>query len=243
MTAPQITYAVLSKSLSRNRLATYSITADLDSSDAVARYLWNLALSAAMQPVVHTLEISFRNALFDVGNEAAAKSPFATRIVPSWLDAKPSMLASQEEADVTKAVQRLGRNSKRHTAGHLVGHLSFGFWIRLCNSPYEQGRPNGPALWPLAAKRFPNCPRTERTRERIRDAFDEVREFRNRMAHHQPIWDTSVLAMHDQAIEQIRWMNAKLAAVTQHYSQLAAVFNAGPAAWRHIAESSFVVAD
>jgi len=241
MTAPQITCAVLSKSLSHNRLAAYSVTSDRDSSDAVARYLWNLALSAAMQPVLHTLEVAFRNALFDVGNEATAKSPFSTRIVPSWLDAKPSMLASQEEADVTEAVQRLGKNPKRHTAGHLVGQL--GFWIRLCDSPYEQGRPNGPALWPLAVKRFPNCPRSERTRVRIRYAFDEVREFRNRLAHHQPIWDTSVLDMHVRAIERLRWMNARLAAVTQHYSQLVAVYNAGPAAWRHIAESSFVVAD
>lgn len=153
------------------------------------------------------------------------------------------MLEAREAADVAEAIRRLGKHSRRHTAGHLVGQLGFGFWIRLCDSPYEQGRANGPGLWPTAAKRFPNCPRTERTRVSIRYAFDELRELRNRIAHHQPIWEPPVLDLHERAIQRIGWMNLKLAAVTAHHSRFRAVYDAGPAAWRPVAEASVCVAD
>lgn len=80
MTIPKISFVLLAKSLSHNRLAAYSLPSDQDSADAIARYLWNLALCAAMHPVLHTLEVAFRNALFDVGTEVTIKRAFATRI-------------------------------------------------------------------------------------------------------------------------------------------------------------------
>ncbi len=240
--APSISYHVLCKSLSSNRLAGYSLDTDSDSSDAIARYMWNLQIVAAFSPVLNTLEVAFRNALFEVGTETTAPRGLSTRLVPCWLDAWPSILQHQEERDVCEAITRLGKSTRRHTAGHLVSQLGFGFWIRLCDSPYEHGNKNGPGIWPTATKRFPNCPKSGRTRAAIRHAFNEIREFRNILAHHQPVWDKPVLDLHARAIELIGWMNPRLAAVTAHHSQLPLVIGSGHTAWRSVASESFVVA-
>jgi hypothetical protein len=201
-----------------------------------------MALSAAFGPILHTLEVAFRNALFEIGNEATAGRTVRTRAVNSWLDATPSMLGTREERDVIDAVVRLGKSRRRLTPGHLVGQLGFGFWVRLCDSPYEQGNAAGPGLWPLATKRFPGCPRTERTRATIRAAFSQIRDFRNDIAHHQPIWDKRILETHQRAIDLLTWMNPRLGAVSGNLSEVRQVFEGGPQPWRRIAEASFVAA-
>lgn len=239
---PCVTYNALCKSLSRNRLAGYSLDSDVDSSDAIARYLWNLQIVAAFSPVLNTLEVAFRNAIYEVGTETTEFRVLKTGLVPCWLDATPSILQHAEERDVREAITRLGRSTRRHTPGHLVSQLGFGFWIRLCDSPYEHGNKNGPGIWPTASKRFPNCPKPERSRAKIRHAFNEIREFRNIVAHHQPVWDKPVLKLHSRAIELIGWMNSRLGSVTAHHSQLPTVVSQGHAAWRGIASESFVVA-
>lgn len=199
-----------------------------------------MALAAAFQPVLHIVEVAFRNALYDVGVQATSGRNLTFRTVDSWLDANPSLLEHKEEADVAEAVRRLGKNPKRQSAGHLIGQLGFGFWIRLCNRPYEHGRQSGPQLWPTAVKRFPNCPRPQRNRADIARAFADLRDFRNLVAHHQPIWDRQPLQWHARAIELIAWMNPRLSATTQSGSTLVSVYDAGPDAYRDWAAQAMV---
>jgi hypothetical protein len=226
-----VSYASLCRSLSRERIEAYADAGDADVADSVARYQWNMALAAAVTPVLHLVEVAFRNALYDTGVQTTDGRIGGTRRVASWLDAVPTMLEPAEERDVNEAVERLG-SARRRTPGHLVGQLSFGFWVRLCNRPYEQGRQTGPRLWPTAVKSFPGCPRALRNRTDIRNAFAEIRDFRNLVAHYQPIWDRDPVASHGRAIELLAWMNPSLAAVADEQSPMKAVFDAGPGVYR-----------
>jgi hypothetical protein len=146
------------------------------------------------------------------------------------------MLEAKEEAAVKEACQRLGPNRKRWTPGHLISHLSFGFWVSLCNRPYEQGRQSGPKIWHAATRRFPNCPKSLRNRTDIRDAFSEIKDFRNRVAHHNPLWDLDVLAYHQRSIELIRWMNAGIADALADTSLVLRIYGEGHQVHRAIAE-------
>lgn len=240
-TTPTLSYKVVFHSLSWKRFAAYSLETDTDSVDGAARYLWNMALGAAITPVLHLVEVSFRNALYEAGCETTAGRAVKTGAVPCWLDTVPTLLQRREAEEVSKAIQRLGRNSRRHTPGHLVGQLSFGFWIGLCERPYEHGRATGPQLWPKAVKRFQNAPKQEKNRPGIRAAFNEVREFRNHVAHYQPIWDRDPVRWHSRAIEVLGWMNPRLAAVVRGQSSLEAVYHAGPGAFRADAERSLYI--
>lgn len=240
MTAPSapLSYNQLFRSFSKERIAAYSLPTDSDSTDAVARYLWNVALASVFQPVLHVVEVAFRNALYEVGIQTAAPRVQKTRQVVCWLTADPTLLQKKEEEKVQEALKILASNPRRCTGGHLVSHLSFGFWVRLCNSPYEQGNTNGPRLWPTAGRCFPNCPKPIRNRANIGRAFGELRDFRNLIAHYNPIWDQDVLAWHDKAIERIGWMNAGLAIAVRNHSMVGAIFAAGYKAYRPHAEAT-----
>lgn len=226
-----VTYAALCRSLSKERLAAYSLPTDTDSIDAVARYVWNIALYAAVTPVLHVTEVAFRNAIYSAGVETTSRRALATRNVPCWLDAVPSLLQPAEQRDVADAITRLGPR-RRYTPGHLVGQLGFGFWIRLCQRPYEQGNTNGPRLWPDALKRFPGMPRAQRSRAEVWIAASRVRDFRNAVAHHQPIWDRHPIDEHRHALELLRWLNPSLASVAEQAATAETVYNGGPSAYR-----------
>jgi hypothetical protein len=240
-TSPAVSYKVLFHSLSSRRFAAYSLETDADSVDGAARYLWNMALGAAITPVLHMVEVSFRNALYEVGCETTAGRSLSTGSVPCWLDTVPSLLQPREADEVAKAIERLGKSPRRRTPGHLVAQLGFGFWTGLCERPYEHGRVTGPQLWPRAVKRFQNAPKQDRNRPAIRGALNELREYRNLVAHHHPIWDRDPVRWHTRAIEVLGWMNPRLAAVARAQSPLESVYYAGPRVFRAEAERSLYI--
>lgn len=230
-----MTYRSLCGSLSPERFSAYSLDTDRDSVDAVARYMWNTALASAFLPVLHAAEVAFRNAIYRHGcvTTSGQISQYG-QVANCWLTAAPSLLQAAEARAVTEALTRLGAGKRR--AGYLIAQLSFGFWVRLCDRPYEQGRP-GPQLWPSAAKaRFGYAPKDKRNRTDIRNAFDDVRTYRNLAMHHHPLWDRNPLATHDKVIELIGWMNPSLAATVKATSLLPHVVARGYAGYRTEAE-------
>ncbi|HEU4453667.1 MAG TPA: hypothetical protein VFR81_11440 [Longimicrobium sp.] len=69
-----------------------------------------------------------------------------------------------------------------------------------------------------------------------------MRDFRNLVAHHQPIWDRQVVvASHRRALELLRWLNPTLAAVAEDAVTTEKVYDAGPAAWRDFAAGVLTV--
>src|SRR5688572_18819364 len=84
------------KALSPERLQPFRVRAEDGAPEAVARYAWNVALSEAFYPLLHTLEVIFRSGLHDT---IAAHVPVRTYdLVPTWLDARPSLLEPRGQA-------------------------------------------------------------------------------------------------------------------------------------------------
>lgn len=106
---------------------------DRDSIDCVSRYVWNLALAAALQTTLHVVEVTFRSALFEAGVRATAGRSLRYGRIACWLEARPSLLQPREEAAVVEARKGIVSNRRRCTPGHLVARLGFGFWLRLCH--------------------------------------------------------------------------------------------------------------
>ncbi len=231
-----MTYRSVCRSLSSQRLAAYSLEDDRDSVDMLARYMWNMALCASLHPVLHAVEVSFRNAIYESGVQATATRNLNFRRIRCWLDATPTLMRPNEERDVTEALTRL--DARRQTPGHLVSQLGFGFWVRLCYAPYEHGNKAGPQLWPAAANRFPGCPKTKRTRVDISRAFDRLRQIRNDIAHHQPVWDRSPETIHDFALELLGWLNPTFRDAVSRCSTFSGICSSGYAAFRMQAEQT-----
>jgi hypothetical protein len=234
---PLVSYAALERVFSPERLAAYADPANPDPHETVARYVWGLALANAIQPVLHTLEVSFRNELARVAGKLTAARTFRTKDIASWLDATPTMLMEREREKVHAAKERMGTNPRLWTEARLIAKLDFGFWVALCRDSYADTRATGPRLWPRALDlAFQKRPRNVTTRAEVLHRFDQIRKFRNRLAHHQSVWNKDYLAQHDFILESLGWMSPKLAGAMSQLSPAPAVFRAGPAAYRAYAE-------
>ena len=238
MQAPSL--AALSHAFSAERLNAYRLPTDADDLDMVARYLWSLALAAALQPALHTLEVTFRNALYAGSAKVLANRKLRYADIPCWLDATPSLLMPRERQTVEDAKERLRklRHRRYMTSGRLISKLSFGFWTGLCNSPYEQARGSGPGIWPdLLKHAFLFAPREHRNRPAILHRFDEIRNLRNRVSHHEPVWDWDLPAWHAKILETLAWMNQSAEGAVRRESALETLYRAGAASFRPRAEA------
>ncbi|MEX2571759.1 MAG: hypothetical protein WD737_10720 [Gemmatimonadota bacterium] len=203
------------RALSETRIRAYTAPGDQDEYDAIARYLWNGALCFALTPALHAVEITFRNAMYESSVKVMSKKgiSFKHDEVPCWLDATPTMLLPTEEARVEEAKEDLRRRRdypQCMTTDRLIAKLGFGFWTGLCKSPYEQGRKDGPQLWPgLTEYLFPFV--DNKSRSEVFHHMRAIRDFRNRIAHHDPIWDHKVVEFEATLIEKLRWMNQHIA--------------------------------
>ncbi len=225
------------QALSGDRMAAYSLPADLTSTDALARYLWNGALCVAFHPSLHALEVSFRNNLFGASHEHVSLAGRNLGPFRCWLDATPSFLYPQEKAAVQKAISRINLPPHKCNSARLVAKLGFGFWTGLLHSPYDHSRTDGPRMWPaLLPKVFPHLPKEVRTRAGVLAAFNDIRDFRNRIAHHEPIWDRDPVRRYDEITTALSWMYPGMARAIRLCSDVKVTYQSGPAQFRTLAE-------
>jgi hypothetical protein len=204
----------------------------------IARYLWNMALANALQPSLHALEITFRNEIARAAAKVTAKRTYRFALIPSWLDATLTMLLGHEAEKVERAKKELLANPNSRTEGRLIAKLDFGFWVALCRDAYSDARGKGPRLWPRALDlAFKRRPDSVTTRAEIFHRFDRIRKYRNRVAHHEPIWDRAYLKEHQYILESLSWMHPKLANAVARMSPAETTFTAGPQAYRSHAET------
>lgn len=239
MAAQVITIAAIRRGLSATRFSKYypggAATGDGDVS-AVARYLWNMALQAALTPALHAVELTIRNAVFDASVRVASTHGRPYDEIDCWLDTRPTLLFRNEQAAVAEAKAHLRANPRSMTPGHLVAKLSFGFWVNLLNAAYEQGRADGPALWPSGLKFFAGLPAGERNRGDLRLRFDTIRRFRNRVFHHEPLWEQQPDADYAYLLETLRYINPGMARAVKAACTFPGVWAGGEQAYVATAE-------
>ena len=81
---------------------------------------------------------------------------------------------------VAAARARVRQKRKRVTPGQTISEMSFGFWRFLIARRHTN-------LWPDLVGAFPNSP--DRRRETVEEPIARLHDFRNRLAHHQRIWN------------------------------------------------------
>jgi hypothetical protein len=164
------------------------------------RYHANIVLSEAMIPTLHYLEICLRNRIDQV---------ISGYYTPNWLLTVPYqlMITDQDIIKINKIALKVRRENKREaTHSDIVSQMTFGFWCSFFHRKYD------PALWHRknALKIiFPNLPRANRKRMYVETRMLAIKEVRNRIAHHEPIWNSkySVITAHTMCHELIQAMS------------------------------------
>ena len=185
--------------LSEPRFATYLQQCGNDRSEALLLYKWNLELSSAFVIPLHLLEVSLRNAVVECV-EAVHTSNWP------WNEGFIRRLPNPRRGySPARDLQNIARNMQNPTMGKVVAELKLVFWEKMFTSRHDT------ELWDMHIKRvFPNTPASStpsETRQIIHDNVQDIRNLRNRIAHHEPIFSRNNKDDYDKIYKLIAWRN------------------------------------
>jgi hypothetical protein len=200
-----VNYRQLCDAFSSDRMSPYK-DGNRSESQALAVYQNNILLCESLYPSLHLLEVLLRNRL---------EEALVNQHGDQWYS-RPTFVESlhdDESRKLNEALQKLGKENldrqrdgkpiKTVNSGRVVAQLSFGFWTGLLGTNYEQ------TLWVPNHKRiFPAALPSERNIKQIRLRINRVRLLRNRVMHHEPIWNHPALwDRYQDILDFIEWIS------------------------------------
>lgn len=165
---------------SAGRLQIYLSATGNDLHRALHLYDWNARITAACLQDLGHLEVLVRNSYDRQLSNASPDWSFATD--PIWSRETGIQKTRTKQATSNTYSQTSLRTahskSPRHTHGHTVANLTFGFWTALTQSERDA------TIWtPILSPLFPGA-----TRGPVHDRMDKLNKFRNRLAHWEPVF-------------------------------------------------------
>lgn len=200
--------------LSLPRFDRYLRASGNDADRAVSLYEWNANLASAVFEAIHYVEIAVRNAI-----DNALRDHFQETLtgIPWFLG--QSELAQRSATQIEVVRRRLADENKKETRDQIIAGLSFGFWRQIVGKPYTQ-------LWIEATRHaFPNSKGDIRD---IRTAFAWIHPFRNRVAHHEPIFNKDVSQQLDIMLDLMSWLDPPADAWLERVQRVRQILNERP---------------
>lgn len=218
--------------ISPARLAPYLAACNADPSQARRLYVWNMEISAAFWGSISTVEVALRNAIHREFEQHFSRPDW-------WHDPRIRSLA-QDAIDAEGKLQQVhGRQTAAQRAHRgpigpddVVAALSFGFWSTMAASPKQALEQN--KFWHLFLHNaFPNwnyLPNNVNGRKAFMRRLENLRKFRNRVAHHEPIHGRALTTDNQKVIEMASYIDADLAHLINGHSRVPAVLSRRDAA-------------
>lgn len=186
---PQVD-ALLQQTLSQERLSRYLAARDGDLDAAIALYEQNSRISEAFYIPLQGLEICLRNSLHGQMN---------ARYGDDWIRTSSAPLDNNTGLWIDEAIREFKVPRDTVPTGSIVAELKFAFWVSLLGKRYDA------TLWRQALFRA-FLPGGGTKRSMVHNRMNALRRLRNRIAHHEPIFERDLQATHNEIIEAIRWM-------------------------------------
>lgn len=196
--------------LSPARLGTYerAVRKHLDATNrkpdsALQLYEWNAAISGAFLFPIQVCEVTVRNAVSDVLTQTnGADWPWSGSFERTLkADRKQELLNARRKHDVSRGL-----------TGKVVADLNPIFWEDMLTSRYKEHiwNPHLHTIFPNMGKQDP-----EKSRKYIHGHFRRVRLLRNRIAHHEYIFNRNLHEDYQRILHLIqlrcihtaRWMD------------------------------------
>lgn len=184
--------------------------------DAFKLYLWNCCLCEAFYLPLHFAEIAVRNAI---------NNRLIERVGPAWFENVliQNTLGERQVSDLSELLEKeRAKHGQKLTAHHLVSELSFGFWQHMLTKRFQR------ILWPRGMHdAFPNLPNSME-RQDVHDRVELIRKWRNRIAHHKPVFDQGPMRKHQETLQLIYWVCSDVADWVTSASQVTASIDLRP---------------
>lgn len=183
-------YKKFTKHFSTERISKYAIATGYNKSKTIMLYKANIAVSQSFTPLICVLEVAFRNNLYSVltahfGNKdwiLTEKTGFMDHQKLQHHDKKTGLLKDNRYhlRQVKAAEKAIKKDNRKVIPGRVIAEQTFGFWTCFYSSiiyKILQGSP---------IQAFPNRP-PYCNRSTIFDSLEQIKGFRNRISHHEPI--------------------------------------------------------
>ncbi len=210
MRNPLINLAI-GRSLSRERPAKYLLASGDNLELALSLYERNTDLAAAFYAPLQTLEICLRNHL---------DTHLSATYDPDWMTNGQPPLNDWAHREIKSAEKSLGAAKVSSTRGAIVAELHFGFWIALLAPQYDA------TLWRSSCHKAFRGRGKGLARKSVHARLNAIRRFRNRVAHHEPIFHLNLEQTHDEILEACSWICVHTAAWSRHHSRFPEIWAA-----------------
>lgn len=200
------------------RLKRYMPAAENDKNRAFLFYLWNCAIAEAFYNPLHFVEIATRNALH---------AALVNRFGPSWYDGA-TFGAIYDRNKFSQELQTAVREETfQHgsllTANHVASALTFGFWEHIATKKFDR------TVWKKGVKAvFPGAPYNA-TRDDLQLLIESVRRWRNRISHHNAIFDKDPSRKFQDCLKLLQWASPDTAAWLVNIATVQQAINLRPA--------------
>jgi len=187
------------KVFSSERMQKYLHLHKNNDTKATIHYKANLLLSESFYPLLSIFEVALRNSLNRelIKHFETTEWYFSISQTPGLKDLNQELIVAQKH--ITKRGEII-------TSSKIVAERTLGFWVRLLNSEYEK------ILWKSIRLAFPYLPKPERKRHNVSVPLNNIRNFRNRVYHNEPIsWSFDKLEeIHTEILMVLGWLNSQL---------------------------------
>ncbi len=167
--------------ISPPRFSTYLNYYEGAQKPALRLYAWNIELSSAFWGPLGILEVLLRNSMHAQLSKGRRDD---------WWNADEVHLMDREGQAFSETVRKLEKAGNTNpTADDVVGSSSFGVWVGLLDVgvPRHHFLDYPIALWePRLKHAFPHLNGVKR--KQLHGELNRIRIFRNRVAHHEPIF-------------------------------------------------------
>ncbi|MEV4344034.1 hypothetical protein AB0J83_06105 [Actinoplanes sp. NPDC049596] len=163
------------------------------------------------------MEVLLRNAMHDHLTRWSAQQ-FNE---PRWYLDRGRLLRPRALEVIRAARVEATRHGRSETAGRVVAELSLGFWRFLLSGHYDR------TLWRNCF--FPVFP--GQARRHVYDAVQQLHLNRNRLAHHEPMFNRPIADIHARALDIADWICPITRAWIERHSRIDALLRARPHAW------------
>lgn len=182
---------VLKITISIKRLDKYLTAMNGDLDTALKLYEENTRLSEAFYTPLQCLEVCLRNTL---------NYRLCETYGSDWPVNGKTPLEQGSQLTIKETVESLEKDGYDYDTDSLVAELNFGFWVSLLGKPYDS------TLWRQTLYKGFQAKGGGQKRSDVHGRFNALRRFRNRVAHHEPIFHRPLAQLHSETIEAIGWM-------------------------------------
>ena len=211
----------LERSISSSRISTYKSNGHTEI-ETIADYVLNAKISQNFYFLLQNLEVSLRNAIYDSFKKHYPNSDFFYLFENNSFNRYKSKKEkhSRECWKMLCGVKYKLKHMQTLSDGKIIAELNFGFWTELLISRDNKYTD----MWRrIFLDVFPNYKiksSIDKDKTSIALKIDDIRNFRNRIFHYEPIYNQSdLIKKHVDIFDILTWLNEDMKILNELFDE------------------------